>query len=141
MMKHLRHHSTLPLSFARALVLLVAVGAIIAGILAMHTLASSPAHAASVPAAMSHEAYSLSPLATATSPQLCDDSCELDHSMTMIGCILILLTGVLVAGIAIRRSGGQFTAPPAIVPHAASRKSSFHGLAPPDLNLLSISRV
>lgn len=139
-MMHLRH-SALPVSLSRTFVLLVAVGAIIAGILAMHTLSSSSAHADTAPAVMSGDAHSSSTLTAATAPQLCDDPCDSPHNMAMIGCILALLTGVLVVGAALRGSRILFAVRPRIVFSTTARQSSFYGLAPPDLHVLSISRV
>lgn len=139
-MMHLRR-SSLPLPLSRAFVLLLAVGAIIAGILAMHTLSSAPAHADTAPTAMSDEAHLISPAATVTAPQPCDDSCDFSHTMTMVGCILALLTGVLIVGAALRGSPVLLTMRPRAVWSATARQSSFYGLAPPDLHVLSISRI
>ncbi|HEV7949488.1 MAG TPA: DUF6153 family protein [Glaciihabitans sp.] len=137
----LRHHLARPLLLARTLVLLAAVGAIIAGILAMHTLASSPAHADPTHAVIADEAHPEPVAVTVATPQICDALCGPEHSMDVMGCILALLSGVFLAGIAVRRNGGHFSAAIRTLSTTATRPTFFCGPAPPDLHVLSISRV
>ncbi|RFA15534.1 hypothetical protein B7R22_06830 [Subtercola boreus] len=147
-------------TLGRTVLLLAVVGAVVLGLLAMHTLQtgmgnhSAPMHSASAMSDTVHPGGDMvhtTDLATdadmvgashehATSSE-CSGRCDPEHTMAGMICVLaLLLAGLLLA--AFRPTSTYTTAPvkPALQ-QLADVEASRPGPAPPDLHVLSISRT
>jgi hypothetical protein len=130
------------------MLLLVLVGALVAGLLAMHTIASamgghndSPASTMAMQATGNHADVTVVPGGESTAVSDCAGTCDPGHSMATMVCVLALLISVLALG-ALR--------PPALasllrVMLAPLRRIVASAAAafplPPSLDALSISRT
>ncbi|TQL47428.1 hypothetical protein FB562_0488 [Homoserinimonas aerilata] len=125
---------------------LAAIGAILVGLVAMHSLnieGGHSGHAASSPVAASADhhadagaadAAAVDPLA---SPAGCDSDCE--HSMTVMACILALMVTLIVLGAsrATSISAGILR----LLSPVLELKATLAPAVPPSLHVLSISRT
>jgi hypothetical protein len=71
----------------------------------------------------------------------CDGLCSPSHSMAALACVLALLVGILVVGATRRVSVQTFLQPISNPVIGAFGRSLARSLPPPDLHILSISRV
>jgi hypothetical protein len=138
----LRERTLRPPALGRALLLLAFAGAVIIGLLAMHTISPTSGHHAPAHTAMTADSAPPSTADAATPGDDCDGLCPPPHSMTTMACVLALLATVIVLIGAANRS------PISIRFHAIAVSAvrarvllSFRSLPPPDLHLLSISRT
>ncbi|MCW4386543.1 DUF6153 family protein [Salinibacterium sp. SYSU T00001] len=127
---------------------LAAIGAIVVGLVAMHSLnieGGHSGHAASSPVAASADhhadadagaadAAAVDPLA---SPAVCDSDCE--HAMTVMACILALMVTLIILGAsrATSISAGILR----LLSPVLELKATLAPAAPPSLHVLSISRT
>ena len=142
-----------PGAFGRTVLLLTLVGAVLVGLLAMHTIASTAAghHDSSVMSASSVLSASSASSAmeshgVAAGSRVnelvtvdCGGTCDPGHVMSSMTCVLApVSTGALLAEVASRRGPVVFSALPALtVPAPYTNGPS----RPPDLTELSISRT
>ncbi len=126
----------------RTVLLLATVGAVLVGLLAMHTLSSTPAgHSemmSSMPAGVTTPGDVLSAMAADVTVD-CPGICDPGHSMAGMACVLALLFSALLLTIAASRRWSMFAAVvlarwPAILAVVVA------AILPPDLNALAISR-
>lgn len=131
----------------RALMLLTFVGAILVGLLAMHTFSSDSGGHMNSAVAMSTDmsTHAINDLTAAPAQVMtatdCDGMCDPAHMMTDMACVLALLVTVLVLAITASRRWSTFLASLrgrwlTIVATAVAAMPP-----PPDLNALSISRT
>lgn len=122
--------------------------ALLAGLLAMHTLTSTmESHAGdgSTTIAIASEADHSAHGAVASLPEsvvaACSGTCDPGHTMAAMACILALLAATLALGAA-RASNGAIVIPrPAQHQRDILAVASLETRPPPDLNVLSISRT
>ena len=141
--------SILRRSAARSTLLLLSIViALLAGLLAMHVLASSMgSHDQHAPVTMAmadgpnHSILVTTPGPGESAVADCSGNCDPGHSMASMVCILALLAATIVLGAA--RSAHGFTAIPRPLHHHggfAAENARDMG-PPPDLTFLSISRT
>ena len=132
----------------KAMLLLVLVGALVAGLLAMHIVASAmgghnyaPASTMAMQGAVHHAGAIAVPGDESTAVSDCAGSCDPGHSMVTMVCVLALLITVLVLG-ALRRPALAGLLRALLLP--LRRIVAFAAAAfplPPSLDALSISRT
>jgi hypothetical protein len=138
----LRAHLTRPNAWGRVLVLSAFACALIVGLLAMHTIASTGGHHEPAPhASMSLETGEPNAGAGVPAADYCSGICDPDHDTAAMTCILALLVGILAIGASRRTSPGTYTQQIAASFAASAGRPSTRSLPPPDLTLLSISRT
>jgi len=128
-------------SWRRVVIALLAVPAILIGLLAMHFLASE---------ALAPEAHSMSASAAespmlavahneAPAPEGCDEMCAPTHDMLGMACVLALLVSAVL--IVFHVFLLRFRASGAVLRVMVARLSALAPPAPPSLHILSISRT
>lgn len=132
----------------KTMLLLVLVAALVAGLLAMHIVASAmgghndaPASTMAMQGAVHHADAIAVPGDESTAVSDCADSCDPGHSMVTMVCVLALLITVLALG-ALRRPALSGLLRAILLP--LRRIVAFAAAAfplPPSLNALSISRT
>lgn len=130
----------------RLAIVLLAVPAILVGLLAMHVLTTGPSHAADAHGSIGHasmaadESVSAHTL-TAHSHETtdCDSVCGADHDMLGMACILALLMTALI--VTVRLTLLRWSSPPPIASTIMARISALAPPQPPSLLVLSISRT
>ena len=141
--------SILRRSAARSTLLLLSIViALLAGLLAMHILASSTgSHDQHAPVAMAladgpdHTIHTTTPSPAQSVVADCSGNCDPGHSMASMVCVLALMAATIVLG-AVRSAHG-FTA----IPRPLHHRAGFAAVnardmgPPPDLTFLSISRT
>jgi hypothetical protein len=136
----LRERILRPTAFLRVLLLSSAAGAVIVGLLAMHTIAAPGANSDPAHAAMVVEGHDSPMIAGKPMVDGCDGMCDPAHDIGTMACILALLVTVLVFGASHRSSRLSFLHARGS-PVAGSWRPSPRSLPPPDLTILSISRT
>jgi hypothetical protein len=130
-----------PSAWARVLLLSAFAGALIVGLLAMHTIASTGTHAEP----LAHTAMVLetgdSGMGASPAADDCAGTCAPAHDTSAMACILALLVGILVIGASRRVWAGPFSMPSRIRDAASGTRPTTRSLPPPDLDILSISRT
>jgi hypothetical protein len=131
-------------TWKRILMALVAVPALLIGLLAMHVLAGAGdlfgQHSTMTTTnVMTPAAGSI---ASVISTEACDQFCGPNHDMGAMACIIALLLSAL-AALALAASGGWQTVQAALTALAsvAARPGGLPPPRPPSLELLSISRI
>ncbi|CAN5431616.1 hypothetical protein BH10ACT4_BH10ACT4_01670 [soil metagenome] len=127
--------------------MLVLASGVIIGLLAMHTIVSSPGdHGEQVPAMAAEMATPGGAVALATSdtvgmPGTCSGMCDPGHAMASMACVLALLFGGLVLFITNSRQWSTYFAATRSRWRAIGPVACLAMPPPPDLNALSISRT
>ncbi|WP_440711696.1 DUF6153 family protein [Herbiconiux sp. YIM B11900] len=133
-----------PASLQKTLLLISVIIAVVAGLLAMHTMAATTGHSEPATAAMTMTSDEHTN-ATSSAPvgDNCVQECTPEHDMTAMICVLALLVGGLFLVIALLRAGGLASVAVRLQPliRALRATGSFPFRDPPDLSKLSISRT
>jgi len=127
----------------RTVLLVALVGGVLVGLLAMHTISSSPGgHSESIPA-MSADMTSHGDVVApaATMPADCSGMCDPGHIMASMVCVLALLFSVVALTISASRRWSMFLAALQARWLAIAAAAVAVMPLPPDLNALSISRT
>jgi len=131
----------------RTMLLLALVGAVIVGLLAMHTFTStSGSHGTGgsemASGMMDHSPVILSASADHTfSLDACDGICTPGHVMSAMTCVLAVLFTTMVLAITASRRWTMFLSGLRSRVHAMTAVAAIATPPPPDLNSLSISRT
>jgi hypothetical protein len=140
----LREHVLQPTAIRRTLLWVFVAGALIVGLLAMHTIAAAGGHSDPLHASMVIDSpHSSMAVETTIADAVgsCDDACGPAHTMAAMTCILALLIGVLLIGASRHPDRWSLTRSATVFMVGQAHGPSARGLPPPDLNILSISRV
>lgn len=140
-MNTIRHAASSATPARRLIILLLAVSAIVFGILAMHTLNLMADSSSPLSTSMTSAAHHAETMSSDVGSQSCTDDCgPIDHEMaSMTLCVLALLAGVLfvAAGVASWRQEQRWGPLLARIIDVLRVVT----LAPPSLHVLSISRT
>lgn len=126
----------------RLAIVLLAVPAILVGLLAMHVLTTGPSHAADAHGSIGHASMAADEsVSAAHSHQTtdCDSVCGPDHDMLGMACVLALLLTALI--VTVRLTLLRWSLTPQIASTIMARISALAPPRPPSLLVLSISRT
>jgi hypothetical protein len=125
----------------RSLLLRLAlVVGVVAGLLAMHTVITGPAHAATAVTVEHHAADAGEPMSESPAFDECGSSgCEPLHAMGVMACMLALLVAWVLTGAAPPAGRWKNDLPAAVL--ALAQRPRSVGPPPPSLIALSISRT
>ena len=141
-MRALPAPSASPLSgWKRLAIILLAVPAILVGLLAMHVLTTGASHAPNAHESASHVSIAVGESATARSHETtnCDGVCGPEHDMLGMACILALLITALV--LTVHLTLLRWGSARAVADTIMARIAALAPPQPPSLLVLSISRT
>lgn len=128
------------LLWRRLLLCLVAVAAVVGGMLAMHSFSTDAGHGTTIAVAAAEAHHHEDSAASSIAREDCGGSCEPGHSMAVTACLLALL--VLTILFAVRDVPGRGLMMLAAVVRSAQRYArAVPWPKPPSLEALSISRT